>query len=271
MVAAAMIGGAVVSAGAGAYSANKAAGAQRDAANQANDTQWRMYDQQRADMQPWRQTGANALGTLANYTGISGDPNASGFGALAGSPYQGFDVGHQFNADDLKSNLAPGYDFRLQQGLGATTNAANAMGGAVSGNSLKAINDYAQGFASNEFQNAFNNYQTNLSNRYNAFNTNFSNNQANQTNIFNRLSSIAGLGQTANQATSNAGISAATNIGNNITGAGNARAAGYMGVGNAVGGNANNLATMYALRNWNQSPGTAGVDYPSAEAERGLA
>jgi hypothetical protein len=44
---------------------------------------------------------------------------------------------HQFGSADLNSNLAPNYQFQLDQGLGATKNAANLQTGLVSGNALE--------------------------------------------------------------------------------------------------------------------------------------
>ena len=115
------------------------------------------------------------------------------------------------------------------QGLGAVRNQLNASGGLVSGNTLKGINDYAMNYAGNAYQNAFSNYT------------------ANQSNIFNRLSSIAGLGQTANQGTANAGVQTAANIGNAQIGAGQAQASGTVGAANAISGGANNALGWYAL------------------------
>lgn len=136
---------------------------------------------------------------------------------------------HQFNADDLKTNLAPNYEWIKQQGIGATTNALNAGGGQFSGNTLKGITDYATNLAGNSYQQAFSNYNTN------------------QTNIFNRLASIAGIGQTANAQTGQLAGAMSPGIASTITGAGNAQAAGTMGAGNAISGGINNASGWYTL------------------------
>lgn len=161
--------------------------------------------QQGAPGSPMAQTGANGIG-------------------------DGFFT-HQFNAQDLNSNLAPNYQFMLDQGLGATKNAGNLQTGLISGNTLKGINDYAQNYASNAYQNAFNNYT------------------ANQTNIFNRLSNIAGLGQTANSATGNAAVSTGQGVASTLQNAGAAQAAGAVGQANAFTGGANNALGWYTLSN----------------------
>lgn len=52
----------------------------------------------------------------------------------------------------------PGYQWRLQQGLEAAQNSAVARRMGMSGNTLTALNDYAQGAASQEYGNTFNRY-----------------------------------------------------------------------------------------------------------------
>ena len=182
-----------------------------------------MFNTQNAQQAPWRQAGQNALATImpGGGTDASGNP-------LPGSTVDP-QFTHQFNASDLNSNLAPNYQFQLDQGLGATKNAANLQTGLVSGNAMKGVNDYAQNFAGNAYQNAFNNYN------------------ANQTNIFNRLSSIAGYGQTANQTSAGLAGQLAPSVANTQVGAGQAQAAGITGMGNAAASGINNAAGWYSL------------------------
>jgi GNAT superfamily N-acetyltransferase len=219
----ALIGGAAVigSSLIGSDAASTAADQQASAAGRASDTQLQMFNTVNAQSTPWRQAGENALGTISSM-----QPQFT----------------HSFNADDLKSNLAPNYDFQLQQGLGAVRNAGNMQTGLISGNTLKGINDYAQNYAGNAYQQAFNNYN------------------AQQTNIFNRLSSIAGLGQTSNQTTAQAGTTAAGNIGNAQMAAGAAQAAGTVGTANALSGGLSNAASWYAIPKFlNLGGSTAGA------------
>lgn len=177
---------------------------QANAAKDASANAMAMYNQTRQDNAPWRAQGGNAVNQLGDLLGTSGNTGASGYGSLT----------HQFGAADLNSNLAPNYQFQLQQGLGATQNAANASG--FSGNALKGINDYAQNYAGNAYQQAFNNYT------------------ANQTNTYNRLSNLAGLGQTANQTTATSGTANTANANNYLTGGAAAGAAGIVGGANAI-------------------------------------
>lgn len=212
-VAAAVIGGAVIGGGISAVASNSAANKQVGAANSAQASQERMFNTVNEQQAPWRQAGTTALKTMTAGTAPGGQ------------------FTHQFNADDLKTGLAPNYDFMLGQGLGAVNNSASVTGGLVGGNALKGINDYAQNYASNGYQNAFNNYNTN------------------QTNIFNRLSSIAGLGQTANGQTATAGTTLAGNIGSAQMAGGAAAASGIVGGANAINGGLNNAMGWYMSSN----------------------
>jgi len=127
---------AILGAGAlGAFGANRAAKTQAQAAQQGLDAQQRMYEQTRADQEPWRQAGMTALNQLV--------PLATN--------YQKFGM-DQFQQD-------PGYQFRLNEGLKALDRQAAARGGLVSGNAMKAASRYGQDYASNEYTNAFNRYQ----------------------------------------------------------------------------------------------------------------
>jgi len=144
----------------------------------------------------------------------------------------------QFSNQDLNANLAPNYAFQLQQGQGATNAAANATGGMVSGNALKGLQDYTQNFAANAYQNAFNNYT------------------ANQTNLYNRLSGLAGIGLQGTTGAANAMIGTGTNVANLTTGIGNSLAAGQIGQANAYGGALNNLGNLAYLSSIGQGQTT---------------
>jgi len=71
----------------------------------------------------------------------------------------------------------PGYQFRLKQGQQALENSASARGTLRGGAQLKALTDYAQGAASQEYQNAYNRsrdvFDANAQERQAAFNANF--------------------------------------------------------------------------------------------------
>jgi hypothetical protein len=93
-----------------------------------------------AGLNPYATAGAGAANQLA--TGL-----APG-GALA----------QTFNGVNEQND--PGYQFRLQQGLQAVQRSQAAAGAGMGGGAAKQLNDYAQGSASAEYQNAFNRFQT---------------------------------------------------------------------------------------------------------------
>lgn len=150
---------------------------------------------------------------------------------------------HSFNANDLATNLDPSYNFRRDQALGALANQLNVKGGAVSGNTLKGIMDYANNLATTGYQQAFENYQTN------------------QTNIYNRLASIAGLGQTAGSNSSTGASTFGANVGNAQMNAGAAAAAGQVGQANAIAGGLNNAAGWYTLNQLSKPSSTSTPSY----------
>lgn len=199
--------------------AGNAADAQAGAANNASATQLKMYNQTRDDQAPWRAAGGTAIGQL-------------GAGTVAGGEFNRNFTMSDFNAD-------PGYQFRMDQGSKALQASAAARGGLMSGGTLKSLDRYGQDYASNEYSNA-----------YNRFNND-------QTTRFNRLSTIAGLGQTSTAQTGAAGTAAAGQIGSNMIGAGNAQAAGYVGQANAVNSGISSLGNFYQQQQYmNKIPST---------------
>lgn len=217
-IATAIVGSAVIGGVVASNSASKAANAQRDAANQASQTELEQYYQNREDMQPWREAGQGALGQMTAGTAAGGDFN------------------RDFTLADFTKD--PGYDFRLQQGQRGVEASAAARGGALSGAAIKGLARYNQDYASGEYQNA-----------YNRFNND-------RTQRFNRLASLAGVGQTATRDVAQQGAQVASNVGSNIIGAGNAQASSYVGQGNAISGAANTLGN-FAMNKYymSQMPG----------------
>jgi hypothetical protein len=184
----AIIGSAVL----GAASSRNAAKTQANAANQAAGLQQQQYEQTRADQAPFRAAGEQALNKLiplSDYTKFGMD---------------------QFQQD-------PGYAFRLSEGQKALERSAAARGGLISGSALKAATRFGQDMGSQEYQNAFNRYQTERSAQ------------------LNPLQSLAGLGQSSTNFVNTAGQNYANNAGAAYGAAGQANASGYMGQANAMG------------------------------------
>ena len=115
----------------------------------------------------------------------------------------------------------PGYAFRLSEGQKALERSTAARVGLQSGAALKAAARYGQEMGSQEFQNAFNRFQAERSAR------------------LNPLQSLAGVGQTSTNALGQAGQSYASGAGEALGAGAQARASGYMGMANAIGGGLN--------------------------------
>lgn len=183
-----------------------------------NDTNWQMP-----------QPGATQSGE--SLTGAAVDPETGYAADNSGLP-TGF-LTQLFGPEQFKAGIDPGYAWRLQQGAQGVMNQAAAGSGSLSGPALKALLEYNQGSASQEFGNAFNRFQTQ------------------QGNIFQRLTSMAGLGQNAAAGVGNQAVATGSNIGANIVGAANANAAGQIGAANAYGGALSDLGSLgmlYAMK-----------------------
>ena len=209
MVAAAVVGAATVAGS--MYSskqASKAAKAQANSADAASAVQQANFEQTREDLMPYKQAGDTALGQLMGQMTPDGYFNQT------------------YTGQDIYSD--PSYQFRLQQGQDAIQSSAAAQGGLLSGATLKALQNYGQESASQEYSNA-----------YNRFN-------ADQTNRYNRLSNLVGIGQNAAAQVGNAGAQTAQAVANNTMAGANSIAAGQVGSANAWAGAANNLGSMAA-------------------------
>ena len=208
--------------------AQNAANTQAASADRATALQREMYYQNRADMAPWRTAGVGALGTLqnelGNYAGYVKDP----------STY-------------LQS---PGYDWLVQQGVGAIDRGASATGKLDSGQRSKDLMAYGQGMAAQDYGNFLGRYG----------------------DLLNRYSGIAGTGQTATNQLGAYGQNYANQAGQNMMAAGNAQAGGMINAANAKTGMYSNLsqigsnaANQYAMYNYMQPQQTTmpSTTYPA--------
>lgn len=221
MVAAAIIGGAVVGGIGTAVASSNAADAQVKSANKAQQTQQAMYNQTRADLLPYNTVGKKSLNAL--------------YGAATAN---GPDVLQSFNPTQDWLENTPGYKFQLAQGLKATQNSAAARGLGLSGAALKGAAQYTQGLASSNWQQQFEDYLSQQQQRYNQ-------QVANQTNTYNRLMGVGQLGENAAAQTGAYGTQTAANIGQAQIGAGNAQAAGALGIASGISGAANGISNAY--------------------------
>jgi hypothetical protein len=194
--------------------AKSAARTQAASADYAAQLQQEQFDKQVELQAPFREAGLTAQNKLLDYMGLS--PNAGGKYA------------RDFSMADYQAD--PGYAFRLGEGMKGLNATAAARGGLISGNALRAATQYGQEMGSQEYQNAYNRYQTNRSNQ------------------LNPLQSLMGASQTATNAMGQAGQNYANQAGEAYMGAGNARASGYVGSANAWSnalGGANNALNQY--------------------------
>jgi hypothetical protein len=115
----------------------------------------------------------------------------------------------------------PGYGFRMSEGMKALERGAAARGGLLSGGTLKATQRFGQDLASQEYQNAFNRYQAERQAR------------------LNPLQSLAGVGQTAANTLGAQAGQFGSNMAETLGAGAQARASGYIGAANAIGGGLN--------------------------------
>ncbi|WP_455154179.1 hypothetical protein [Cupriavidus campinensis] len=280
MVAAAVVGGAVVggiasnvassnaadtAADAQQQAADTGAAAQLEAARLADKTQRYMYDTSRQDYldQIDRTTAANAPFLLGGQTavnrlgyllGTSGTPtfqnqaaneevkrimaaNNLSYSDAADRVAKGWNAQYDPQYGVLQRNFTQqdfyddpvtqlGFQFGLDEGTKGLNRAAAANGGLDSGATLKALTRYATDYTGTKANDSYNRYQTN------------------NTNTFNRLASLAGVGQTASNTNASAngsavggiasaGANAANNISQNALYSGNAAANAAAATGNA--------------------------------------
>lgn len=143
--------------------------------------------------------------------------------------YQGYEPSgmllDEFGLDDFRED--PGYRFRLSEGQKAIDRGAAARGGFDSGATLKALNEFSQNTAANEFQNAFNRDAT-----Y-------------KDRVYNYLMGVGESGRNAQGTVASVGSQTAGNISNLYGQQGNAQAAGIVGGANALSGGIGRAVDMY--------------------------
>lgn len=181
-----------------AKGAESAAAAQIGYAHQANDLLKSLYGDQSAMLEPYRTAGGGALNALMAYSGMNPD------GSVSNAPV---------NYSVFQNS--PGYKFGLDQGLQGVQRGLAAQGMTGSGAALKDLNNYAQGYANQNFN-----------------------------NFYNRLAGIAGMGQQAAGMTANYASNYGNQASNNLTGMGNAQASADIARGNVAAQNFNNLMKM---------------------------
>jgi hypothetical protein len=205
------------------------------------------YGQQQAYQQPYLSTGGAAQNQLATLLGVGGAPTGGDFG-VQGAPDM---IGVQGAPDRFGSyarqptlaeiQMDPGYEFRRQQGEQALQRSISAgLGGASrGGGALKAMADYSQGLASQEYGNAYNRFM------------------ANRAQTMQALQGMGAQGQGAANvmtgAAGNLGTGAASLFGSQGTNLANIYGQQGQNVANVYGALAPNLANIYGTTGQNVS------------------
>jgi len=118
--------------------AKDAAAAQERAAQQQLELQERMWEQSRADLQPFREGGGTALSAWQSNFGLGPAPtwtDADG------------------NTHTYSFQTSPGYQFAVKENLDAIEGSAAARGGLYSGAAMQALGERANQLANMEFYN----------------------------------------------------------------------------------------------------------------------
>jgi len=230
VIAGTIVGGAMLgSAYLQSQAAGNAASQYANAANQGINYSQGIYNNISNMAQPYLNTGTqanNAINSMlpGTYTGPNGQ-TMTGSGYLTAQP----------TMNDL-TTLMPNYQFGLTQGMGQFNAGINAGGGAVSGNAIQGGQQFAQDYAGNQLQNAFNNYQ------------------ANRQNVASNIFNANNVGMNALGTVSNAGTGTASNVSNMLSSIGNAQASATMGSANAYANGLSgisNYAMLYGLNKMN--------------------
>ncbi len=214
-VAVAVAGSAVVGAVVSSDASRKASNTQADAADRATALANEQAAQTREDNMPALEARNASLAKMREMLGISG----TGAGTMSSA----------LTAQQVQAE--PGYQFGLDQGQQAMQRQANARGMLNSGNALLAASRYGNDYATTKYGDSWNRLQ------------------GERTNSFNRLASVAGLGQTGASQIGQSGQTAALTAGNNMMSAANAQAAGTMAQANTWANTGNQLAGWYANSN----------------------
>lgn len=201
-------------------------------ADKALGFQEQEWNTAQANEAPWLSAGKGALNNLQ---------------AILAEPGQGWN--QTFTAPTAaQAEQNPGYQFSLEQGEGALQDSAAAKGSLFSGNTEEALTKYAENAASSNYTDVYNR----------AFNE-YLQNYGQYNNQLNRLSALAGTGQTTANALGTQGLEAARNVGNidlttgaqqgqDIANAAAATASGYNALGNAFGAGGSGIMNLLTLQ-----------------------
>lgn len=198
---------------------------QKQQASNATLSQQQATEQITANQQPFVGAGQGAVLSLQDLLAPGGQ--------LSNTSYPGFTA-----PTAAQAQATPGYQFSLQQGENALQNSAAARGGLLSTGTAKNLTNYAEGAADTNYQNVYNNaLQT--------YGTNFNVSNTLNNNLYSRLMGLTNTGESAAGSLNNSlqsgantlaniALTSGQQVGNDITQAGQAGAAGIVGGTNAL-------------------------------------
>jgi hypothetical protein len=214
-------GGSVASAKIGSGAAKTAAQQQADAAQAGLDFQKDVFNTNQQNFAPFLQAGQTGISELMDLfkSGTVGPGSLGPVPEFGGAP-----------AIEEARNT-PGYQFTAQEGTNAIMKGAAAAGGAVTGGTLRALDQYNTGLADSTYNDIFNReLQT-----YMAQLQGFGTKAQTQQQGFNQLLAPIQIGAGAAGTAGGLGQQGAVNVGNLMGQFGNAQAAGTVGSANAIG------------------------------------
>ena len=216
--------------------------------------------------------GVNGSVTIPGVTTTTGQAatNLGAYGSLM-APYSG----GEFQAPTIEqARAAPGYQFGLEQGEGAQQASAAANGTLLTGGTQAALDQYGQNYADTNYNNVYNQALQTYGTNYNVW--------ANQNaSEYNKLASMAGMGQTTAQTLNQEGLNSTGQIANTLSSTGQqigqqntnaaaATASGYVGSANAINsgigaatGNLSQMAMLYSLMNGSNNGSNQNTYNPS--------
>ena len=275
----------------GARASGQAADAQTSAAQAQIDSNEAIFQQQRRDLSGYRDAGNNALAALNYELGLGEQPQQRDLnlferlaGADAGVDYQRFqgDGGYdaiygtgpyeQDGSYDAIYGTGPyessdRYNFLQNASQRAIDSSAASQGSLFSSATLDRQQENAFGLAAQDFSTwqqgqerrvGYNNQDLANWQQGQERRLAYDNDQYNQH--LNRLTGVAGLGQSAGAMTANAAGNLGQANANALANIGDAQAAGAVGFGNALtGGIQNGLSTYGYLSQTSPSQGNSGI------------
>lgn len=280
MAPAAIVGSSLLS----ADSANSAADKQAGATDRAAGVTDRQYNQNRADLAPYRAAGQSALARLQTLLGLPGgiDESSQEFKSIYDPMVKQFDQAHtdrfgmsiydpRADAAGVQSVLER-LKTQAKDQLGPTTTSTNPQDSPLlrkfTSADLNSDPVYNSGleFGLDEGRKAIERRAaaggsldsggtlkalTRFGNDYGTTKAEgaYGRFVGNQGDVYGRLSGIAGMGQGATNVGVNAGSASSSNLANLYSGLGNAQAAAGIAGANAVSGGVSNAANYYSQQN----------------------